>query len=122
MTSRLEKQINKKAKSLYSTFYKFGIKFKIADLREWIIDIDMCPYCNKKLKPKDLSVDHIIPKSRGGSDDIRNLRLVCKKCNLLKGNFIESEFSRVRHFIEDNPDIAIELSRRLRSSGFLYRR
>jgi predicted restriction endonuclease len=34
---------------------------------------------------KDLSVDHIIPASRGGSDDIDNLQTMCIPCNTKKG-------------------------------------
>jgi len=43
-----------------------------------------CQYCGKK--ETDLTIDHIIPKSRGGVDSWENLVAACKKCNNKKGN------------------------------------
>ncbi len=43
-----------------------------------------CQYCGTKSSP--LTVDHIIPKVRGGSDSWENLVAACVKCNNLKGN------------------------------------
>ncbi len=46
-----------------------------------------CQYCGKKLtNPKERTIDHIIPKSRGGRTIWSNVVLCCKKCNLKKGN------------------------------------
>jgi hypothetical protein len=50
-----------------------------------------CAYCGKE-DVKDLEVEHIIPKTRGGSNRISNLTLACKKCNLKKGNQFAEEF------------------------------
>lgn len=36
-----------------------------------------------------LHVDHIIPISKGGTSDMDNLRTLCDKCNLGKGDLIE---------------------------------
>lgn len=43
-----------------------------------------CQYCG--CKTKELTLDHIIPKSRGGADTWDNLTTACKKCNNKKGN------------------------------------
>ena len=39
-----------------------------------------CVKCGNNNKP-DLSIDHIIPISKGGSDNFDNLQILCKKCN-----------------------------------------
>ena len=39
-----------------------------------------------------LKVEHIVPKSRGGSDRISNLALACHACNQAKGNLTAAEF------------------------------
>ncbi|EMY67780.1 HNH endonuclease [Leptospira vanthielii] len=45
-----------------------------------------CPDCNRNLYSKKikLNVDHIVPISKGGSNDIVNLQLLCEKCNKSK--------------------------------------
>jgi 5-methylcytosine-specific restriction endonuclease McrA len=49
-----------------------------------------CVYCDKKDIP--LEVEHIIPKSRGGTNKVDNLTIACCKCNLKKGNQTAKEF------------------------------
>ena len=41
-----------------------------------------CVYCSGT---ENLTVDHIKPVSRGGSDEINNLQILCKSCNSSKG-------------------------------------
>jgi 5-methylcytosine-specific restriction endonuclease McrA len=49
-----------------------------------------CAYCSKTALP--LQIEHIIPKSRGGSDRVSNLTLACEGCNQLKGKQTAAEF------------------------------
>ncbi|HHV41678.1 MAG TPA: HNH endonuclease [Clostridiaceae bacterium] len=49
-----------------------------------------CVYCGKENVP--LEVEHITPKSRGGSNRITNLTLACHKCNQKKGDMTAEEF------------------------------
>ncbi len=46
-------------------------------------DSHECLYCGSK---KDLTLDHVLPKSRGGKSTWDNLATACKKCNSLKGD------------------------------------
>jgi hypothetical protein len=41
--------------------------------------------CRKCPAKDDLSVDHIIPIEKGGSDDLDNLQILCRSCNAKKG-------------------------------------
>lgn len=47
-------------------------------------DRHTCQYCNKK--GEQLTIDHILPRSRGGSDSWENLVTACMRCNVRKGN------------------------------------
>ncbi|MDJ0620219.1 MAG: RNA-guided endonuclease IscB [Calothrix sp. MO_192.B10] len=49
-----------------------------------------CTYCSKKNVV--LQVEHIYPKSKGGSNRVNNLCLACENCNLKKGNKPIEEF------------------------------
>lgn len=46
----------------------------------------VCARCGKKLDIKNLRVEHVIPLSRGGTNDMVNLTALCETCNTLKGN------------------------------------
>ena len=40
-----------------------------------------CRYCGRDAQETTLEVDHIIPRSRGGGDDLENLATSCVDCN-----------------------------------------
>jgi 5-methylcytosine-specific restriction endonuclease McrA len=50
-----------------------------------------CQYCGKVFNPSELTLDHVIPKSRGGSSNWDNLVACCKRCNNRKGNAMPEE-------------------------------
>ncbi|MFM6853578.1 MAG: HNH endonuclease [Sphingopyxis sp.] len=45
-----------------------------------------CFYCKKPVAHADMTIDHIEPKSRGGTSSIQNLVVACKPCNSAKGH------------------------------------
>lgn len=44
-----------------------------------------CQYCGKRATPRDLNLDHITPRSRGGPMSWENVVCSCRVCNLRKG-------------------------------------
>lgn len=45
-----------------------------------------CQYCGRILGKKEYTVDHIIPRSKGGKNTWENLVTSCRKCNFKKAN------------------------------------
>lgn len=52
----------------------------------YLRDRHRCQYCGEYFAAKDLTLDHVIPKSRGGQDSRENLVTCCKPCNRIKGD------------------------------------
>jgi len=58
-----------------------------------------CAYCGKTPPEVILEADHIIPVSKGGSDDMENLITSCQECNRGKSNV---ELTKIPHSLEEN--------------------
>ena len=65
-----------------------------AELRELIVAANgRCYYCGE---PSDrMEVDHKVPLSRGGANDISNICLCCRTCNRRKARKTEDEFRQL---------------------------
>lgn len=73
------------------------VKFKIKQIRVsrsqiYKRDNSECVYCGSD---KCLTIDHVMPKSRGGNFSWGNLVTCCFKCNIKKGNKTPSEAGMV---------------------------
>ncbi len=74
-----------------------GIKYQQGELagyevREYLLEKwgRQCAYCGIKDVP--LEIEHIVPKSKGGTNRVSNLTLSCQNCNEKKGNKTVEEF------------------------------
>ena len=70
-------------------------------------DSHECVYCGSK---KDLTLDHVLPKSRGGGNDWSNLVTCCFSCNLKKGNKTPEEAKMTMRVKPYTPTILTENS------------
>ncbi len=48
-------------------------------------DRSRCQYCGRKFPTSELSLDHVVPRSRGGITDWGNIVCCCVTCNVRKG-------------------------------------
>jgi 5-methylcytosine-specific restriction endonuclease McrA len=62
------------------------------EVREYVLEKwqRRCAYCGASNTP--LQIEHIVPRSRGGSDRVSNLTLACEPCNVRKGTQTAEEF------------------------------
>ena len=51
-----------------------------------------CTYCGST---EFLTVDHIIPKVKGGTNEYNNLQILCKRCNTIKGSKSDAEARKI---------------------------
>ena len=81
---------NKEHKSNYynqdSAFYKNTGFGKNTVLKKLLVE-ERGPYCESCGEEVELQVDHIIPISRGGTNDLKNLQLLCYECHQKKHNY-----------------------------------
>jgi 5-methylcytosine-specific restriction endonuclease McrA len=81
-----------------------GVQYQQGELfgyqvREYLLEkySRTCVYCSVQNVP--LQVEHLKPKSKGGSDRVSNLVIACEPCNLKKGN------RDLREFLAGKPDL-----------------
>jgi len=55
-----------------------------------------CRYCGANLKRGTPTIDHIVPRCQGGSDDLDNLATCCSTCNSSKGGRTPEQWSKRR--------------------------
>src|SRR5207302_8707981 len=54
-------------------------------------DRNTCQYCGEVLSSSELTLDHVVPRSRGGASSWENLVACCHPCNRTKGNQLPAE-------------------------------
>lgn len=74
-----------------------------------------CAYCGAS--DEKMTIDHIIPTSRGGSTDFENCVACCRRCNQRKGNQTPSEARMYLKFRPNQPTISEFLRLRLKRLG-----
>jgi 5-methylcytosine-specific restriction endonuclease McrA len=78
-----------------------------------------CQYCGRKA---DLTIDHILPRSRGGKDTWENVTVACLKCNIKKGDRTPAEAGYTLHQKPTRPFnfVQFELSKQRRVDSHHY--
>ena len=76
----------------------FGFEIKEYLLTKWG---RKCVYCNAE--DVQLEVEHILAKSRGGTNRVSNLTIACRQCNQAKGN------QPIEQYLQNKPDLLLRI-------------
>ena len=107
--SKLDEYINKRGERIWqhrtnaSGYISGTIRYEVLKRAKY-----RCELCGISAEDKALEVDHIIPRSLGGEDDLTNFQALCYTCNSMKGN-------------KDDADLRdISKSYKIRDEGCLF--
>ena len=87
--------------------YQQGTLFNY-EIREYLLEKwqRKCAYCGIQNVP--LEIEHIVPKSKNGSNSVTNLTIACRNCNQQKGN------QDIRDFLSEKRDILNKILKQCR--------
>lgn len=76
--------------------YQQGTLFQY-EIKEYLLELHnrTCMYCEGLSKNSILEIEHKVPRSRGGTNNISNLGIACRLCNQKKSNLFLSEWFNV---------------------------
>ncbi len=98
----------------YERFPRHKVKFNRKNL--FARDGNRCQYCGKKFPTTELSLDHLVPRSRGGRATWDNIVCACLRCNVRKGGRTprEAGMRLIRDPVEPktSPVLSLKLSHR----------
>lgn len=60
----------------------------------------LCHYCQKKFRPEELTMDHVVPVARGGTSTRGNVVPACSACNATKK--LETPAERLLRELEES--------------------
>jgi len=97
---------------LVKTVYRNKVPFSRKNI--FVRDNFKCQYCGR---PEKLSIDHVVPVSRGGKTNFENCVASCVKCNTKKGNRLidEAGMHLIKHPHE--PTIIEFLTYKMKNTG-----
>ena len=76
---------------IYNRFPPLHVKFSRRNI--YLRDRNQCQYCGARPPREEMTIDHVVPRSRGGKTIWENVVLACSRCNTRKGHRLLSESS-----------------------------
>ncbi len=64
----------------------------------------ICYYCGRKVPPRELTMDHLVPIARGGHSSKGNIVPCCKECNTQKNTMLPVEWEEYLKHLSEKHD------------------
>jgi len=74
---------------VYDRLPQRAVKFNRRNI--YARDEGRCQYCGRRFPTSELTLDHVVPRSRGGASTWENLVCCCVRCNMRKGGRLPEE-------------------------------
>ena len=101
--------------------YEVEFKVSLTELRKLLYKSygRTCIYCDQTLVVSNMACDHIIPLSMGGGSIIKNLHIVCGRCNTRKGPLTNKNFKRILKWLSHQDiDLSKYVLKKMASKDF----
>ena len=82
--------INVPSVAITKEYFNFKRKVNFTRYNMYLRDLYQCQYCADTFSYNELTIDHVIPLSRGGKTSWNNCVTACTDCNTKKGNGLMS--------------------------------
>ena len=94
------------------TEYQQGRMYGYADKKAYLLEREnyCCIYCGIHASKARMEIEHVIPRSRGGTDSLNNLVLSCNACNQAKGS------QDVQTYLEGKPNVLRRVEKHLNTN------
>ena len=104
-SSTLKSSLKRRSKE-----YEVEFKVSLTELRRLLYKSygRTCLYCDETLVVSNMACDHIIPLSMGGCSIIKNLHIVCGRCNTRKGPLTDKDYKSFLKSIRELPEDVVK--------------
>ena len=104
---RVFHKLMKKSSTLRTTLkrrskeYEVEFNISLTEIRDILYKCygRKCRYCDTKLLVNNMACDHIHPLSLGGNSTVRNLQMICMRCNTRKGPLTDKLFGKLLRWL-----------------------
>ena len=115
-SKRIYHRMMKKSSTLKSSLkrrskeYEVEFKISLTEIRRLLYKSygTQCVYCNEVLVVSNMACDHIIPLSMGGGSIIKNLHIVCGRCNTRKGPLTDKDYKKLLKSLSYLPEDVVK--------------